>query len=96
MIRPPLNSVEVSSELIDALRTFSAEREVEHYGVRFTTSSFDFHGTCPQCGKRIKLRGFSAHPELADLFDAFFEWVNRPENAEVALRRQKALKEEVD
>jgi hypothetical protein len=83
--------VEISPELIDAIRTFPVERETEHCGRKFSVSSFDFYAACPQCGTRFKLRGFSGVTELEDVFDAVFEWMNNPLARAVADRRQAEI-----
>jgi len=57
---------------IDTIRTFPTSREVSHCGETFSVSPFDIYAPCPVCGKRIKVRSFSAHLETEDLFDAFF------------------------
>src|SRR5947207_3183708 len=87
-------SFEVSEELLEAIRTFPVQREVEHCGDRFTAGPFDFYVDCPRCGVRIKVRSFSAGGEIEDVFDAVFEWMNRPMALDEARRRQMALKEE--
>jgi hypothetical protein len=46
---------------------------------------------CPRCGVRIKVRSFSAIPEIEDVFDAVFEWMNQEGAREVAERRQATL-----
>jgi hypothetical protein len=83
---------EISEELLEAIRTFPMQREVEHCGVRMTVAPFDFYADCPQCGARIKGRSFSANGEIEDVFDAVFEWMNRPLAQEAASRRQTAIK----
>ncbi len=88
--------VDVPYDLIEAIRAFPREREVEHCGVKFTVSPFDFYATCPQCGCQIKLRSFSAHYEMEDVFDAVFELMNHAGAEELARRRQQALEEEAD
>lgn len=88
--------IDVPSDLIEALRTFPREREIEHCGARFVASPFDFYATCPHCGTRIKLRSFSAVNEIEDVFDAVFEWMNQPGAAELARRRQQVIEEDRD
>src|SRR2546430_129183 len=88
--------VDVSSSLIDAIRSFPLEREVEHCGSKFVVSAFDIYATCPRCGNRIKLRSFSAVPELEDVFDAVFEWLLQPGARELAKRRQQAIEADQD
>lgn len=85
------SQVDVPSDLIEVLRTFPHEREVEHCGAKIVSSPFDFYATCPHCGARIKLRAFSAGYEIEDIFDAVFEWMNQPGAAELARRRQQAI-----
>ncbi len=87
-------NVEISEELLEAIRSFPPQREVEHCGSRIVTSNFDFYADCPQCGSRIKVRSFSATGEVEDVFDAVFEWMNQPTAQDAARRRQAALEEE--
>jgi hypothetical protein len=70
-------------------------REIEHCGAPITAEPFDFYVACPHCGSRIKVRSFSAIPELEDVFDAVFGWMNRAEARGVAERRQAALAAEL-
>jgi hypothetical protein len=84
-------SVDVPSSLIDAIRSFPQEREVEHCGSKFVVSPFDIYATCPRCGTRLKVRSFSAVAEIEDLFDAVFEWLLQPGAKELAKRRQQAI-----
>jgi hypothetical protein len=86
--------VDISDNLIEAVRSFPTEKHVDHCGTEFTVSPVDLYATCPQCGTRIKLRAFSAHPELADLFDAFFEWLNQPSAETLSKGRRDELREE--
>ena len=86
--------VRVPEELIEAIRTFPVQPEVEHCGSRFTASPFDFSVDCPRCGVRIKVRSFSAGGEIDGFFDAVFEWMNRPLAQDEARRRQTALKDD--
>ena len=87
-------NVEISEDLLEAIRSFPPQREVEHCGSRIVISPFDFYANCPQCGSRIKVRSFSATGEVDDVFDVVFEWMNRPTAQDVARRRQAALEEE--
>ena len=61
----------------DAIRAFPARREVTHCGVGFTASPFAIYATCPACLARVKLRAYSAAPEIEDVFDAVFEWMTQ-------------------
>ena len=88
------DKVGVPDNLVEAIRTFPLEREVEHCGNRWTVSPFEFYANCPHCGLRIKLRGFSAVDELEDVFDAVFEWLRRPGAAALVSQRQKDLETE--
>jgi hypothetical protein len=80
----------ITQDLLEAIRTFPAEREVEHCGVRFKTSPFEFYAECPRCGTRMKVRSFSGTGEIEDVFDAVFEWMNQP-GAEAAAGRRRAM-----
>jgi hypothetical protein len=80
-------TIELSSELIDLIRDFPVQREVEHCGQRFLVPSLDIYARCPRCGAQIKLRSFSAATELEDVFDAFVEWAQREGSADVVRRR---------
>lgn len=88
--------VEVSPELIEAIRSFPVERETEHCGRTFTVSSFDFYATCPQCGTRFKVRSFSGGGELEDVFDAVFEWMHDPAAGAIADRRRAEIAADED
>jgi hypothetical protein len=83
--------VDVPSSLIDAIRSFPLEREVEHCGSKFVVSPFDIYATCPRCSSRLKLRSFSAVPEIEDVFDAVFEWMLQPGARELVNPRQQDI-----
>lgn len=87
---------EVSPELLDAIESFPVSRDVEHCGTRFAISPFDLYAVCPTCSSRIKVRSFGAVPELEDLFDAFFTWMNRPGASALAQNRMQSLAEQDD
>ncbi len=87
-------ALEISTDLIEAIRAFPVRRETEHCGTRIATDPFDFYVQCPRCGARIKVRSFTAVPEIEDVFDAVFEWMNQAGAAEAAKRRQAALSAE--
>ena len=89
-------AVEISADLLEAIRSFPIQREVEHCSVRFSISPLDIYAECPQCGVRLKVRAYEAAGEIDDIFDAVCEWLNQPGAQQVAQRRQKALKEEGD
>jgi hypothetical protein len=81
----------LARDLIDAIRAFPVRREVEHCGARITVDSLDFYANCTHCGVRIKVRSFAAIPEIEDVFDAVFEWMNREGAQEFADHRRAAL-----
>jgi transcription elongation factor Elf1 len=88
--------LEIPPGLLEAIRSFPVQCEVEHCGVRITVPPFDIYAECRQCGRRIKVRSFSAAAEIEDVFDAVFEWMNQPMAQEMAQRRQEALAQETD
>ena len=90
--KPP--DVEISPEVIEVVDSFPTVREVTHCGQSFEVSPFDMYTSCPSCGARIKLRGFSAAPEVEDLFDAFFRWLKKPQAAVVTAERQTELNDD--
>jgi len=85
-------SIDVPTTLIDAIRSFSPERVVEHCGTRWTVAAFEFYSDCPRCGARLKLRSFSACAEIEDVFDAVFEWMNQPGADILVQQRRDSLK----
>ena len=85
---------EVAPDLLDAIRSLPVARDVEHCGVRFEVSPFAIYATCPRCGERVKVRAFSAGAEVEDVFDAVFEWMNRPGAAQVAESRRTLIAED--
>jgi hypothetical protein len=86
-------SVDVPSDLIDAIRTFPTERVVQHCGAAWSVSPFDIYTRCPQCGVQIKLRSFSAGAETEDVFDAVFEWMNQSGADALVQSRRNAIRE---
>lgn len=83
--------MEISENLLDAIRSFPVRREIEHCGARILVEPFEFYAECPRCAARIKVRSFSASNELEDVFDAVFEWMNQPNAQEIAARRRTAI-----
>lgn len=81
---------DVSPVLLEAIASFPVRRDVRHCGVAFTTGPFAVYATCPVCGTRFKIRSFSAHTELEDVFDAVFTWMLQP-GAEEAVKEQLAV-----
>ena len=87
--------LEIPPKIIDAIRSFPLVREVEHCGHKFLAASpFDIYAICPHCSARIKIRSFSAGDEIEDVFDAFFEWLNRPGADAIARRRQETIEDD--
>ncbi|MEX0703093.1 MAG: hypothetical protein WD069_13440 [Planctomycetales bacterium] len=86
----------ISEDLLEAIRSFPVEREVEHCGTRIKVSPFEFYVDCPHCGSRLKLRSFSAIPEIEDVFDAVFEWLGDPEARRSAEHRRQAIEADRD
>jgi hypothetical protein len=86
----------IAPELIDVIKAFPHRREVRHCGATFTVSPFDVYATCPHCGQRLKVRSFAAATELEDVFDAVFAWMLRGDGAELARRRQEAIRDDPD
>jgi hypothetical protein len=84
-------AIDVSPELLEAVESFPTAREVTHCGSAFSVSPLDIYATCPTCGTRLKVRAFSAGPDLEDLFDAFLTWLNDPAAARIAAQRQREI-----
>jgi hypothetical protein len=84
-------AIDVTPELLEAIAHLPVGRTVLHCGQSFTVSSFDVYATCPHCGNRLKLRSFAAVPELEDVFDAVFAWMNQPGAAEVVEQRRREI-----
>jgi hypothetical protein len=61
-----------------------------------TVLPFDLYAECPPCGTRIKMRTLSGADQIEDVFDAVFEWMNRPNAREAVERRLEVLAEESD
>lgn len=88
--------IEVSDELLQAIRSLPLKREIEHCGQRIAVSPFDIYATCPKCGSQLKARSFSGASEVEDLFDAVFEWMNQPGAAELVRKRQEVIEKDKD
>ena len=84
-------AVEIPPDVIEAIHSLPARREVEHCGSTFAVSPFDIYAVCPRCGTRIKLRALAAVTEIEDLFDAVFEWMITPAGREAAERRLQEI-----
>ena|SRR5438132_6426725 len=88
--------VDVPSSVIETIRSFPLERVVEHCGSKSVVSPFDIYVSCPRCGGQVKLRSFSAVPEVEDVFDAVFEWMLQPGAMALVRRRQQAIEADRD
>ena len=86
--------VAVSAELLESIRNFPLQREAEHCGVPVKANPFAIYAECQVCRKRIKLRAFSGNPEIEDVFDAVFEWMNQSGARVLAEERQAVLRDE--
>lgn len=87
---------EIGSGLLDAIASFPITRTVTHCEAVIQLSPFVFYAACPVCGDRLKVRSFAAVPEVEDVFDAVFAWMNQPGAAEIARRRQQAIADDAD
>ena len=83
--------VEIDSALLEALRGFPRSRSVVHCGATINASPFAIYVSCPTCGARLKVRSFAGVPEIEDVFDAVFEWMNDPQGREHAEQRRKEI-----
>ena len=86
--------VEVHAELLDAIASFPVVRTVHHCGNTFGVSPFAVYAVCPDCRARLKVRSFAGVPELEDVFDAVFAWMNRPGAARAADERRREMAED--
>jgi hypothetical protein len=86
----------ISSDLIEAIKSLPHHREVRHCGRTFVVSQLDIYAKCPECGESLKLRSFSAAPELEDVFDAVLTWMLRDDSSELVRRRQQALRDDLE
>ena len=78
-------------DIVDAIESFPVQRTVSHCGRSFTVSPFAIYAACPSCGTRLKVRSFASAPELEDVFDAVFTWMNQPGAAAAVEARRKEL-----
>ena len=95
---PLTKSVEqvISPDLIDAVESFSLQRDVRHCGEVFQVSPFSIYAACPVCNARIKVRAFSGTTELEDVFDAVFTWMSQPGARELVQQRQHEIAANAD
>ena len=93
---PALKSLDIpiSESLLEAIRFMPVQREVSHCGQSWGESPLTIYANCPQCGQRIKLRAFAAQPEIEDVFDAVFVWLNQPGSQKLANSRILELEED--
>ena len=89
-------TVDIPAGLLEAIRSFPVKREIQHCGHTIGVSPFDFYAECSQCHTRIKIRSFAGSPEMEDIFDAVFAWMNQPGAEEIVHRRQQAIKDDED
>lgn len=85
------SSLAVTSDLLDAIRAFPTQREVEHCGTKFAVSPLAFYAACPRCGVRVKVRSYSGISEIEDVFDAVLEWMGQPKARDHVQRRQEEI-----
>jgi hypothetical protein len=83
--------VDIPQALLDAVATLPLSRETMHCGRAFTVSPFDIYATCPVCKTQFKVRSFAAVPEIEDVFDAVFAWMNQPGAAELVQKRRQEI-----
>lgn len=86
-------NLEISHDLLEAINSFPLTREVTHCGNTFEAPPFDIYVVCPLCQVKIKVRDFSTHVEVEDIFDAIFYWMMQPGAVAVVKARQDAIKE---
>jgi hypothetical protein len=87
---------DVPPGLLDAIASLPVRRDVRHCGTTFPAGPLDLYATCPVCGTRLKVRGFSGNPEVEDVFDAVLTWLLQPGAAAAARERQAALAADAD
>ena len=81
----------VTQDLLEAIVSLPTQREVQHCGETFAVFPFAIYAECPACKARFKVRSFAAAPEIEDVFDAVFTWMNQPGAAEIAQQRQQEI-----
>lgn len=84
--------LDISFELIEAIRTFPMSQEVTHCGKVFQAPPFDIYVVCPVCEVEIKARKFSSYVEIEDVFDAVFEWMMQPNALAIVKESQELMK----
>src|SRR5947209_6205095 len=91
-----VQDIDIPWALIEAIKAFPVQREVEHCGKTFAVAPFEFYVQCPECGTRIKVRSCSGVTEIEEVFDAVFQWMNGPGACELARRRQQVIQDDQD
>jgi hypothetical protein len=89
-------TIGVPREMIDMIRDFPVARDVEHCGQKVSVSALDIYAECPRCGEQLKVRSYSAVPEIEDVFDAVLEWMQQRGAKQVVHRRQALLDADSD
>jgi hypothetical protein len=95
-IQPPVLTSEAIAILIEEIEHLHSEREVSHCSQSFQVSPFAIYATCPSCQAKIKLRSFAAVPEIEDVFDAVFRWMNQPGASDHAQQRIQEIAEDTE
>ena len=96
MMKTQAKTIDASHDLITAIQSFPLVRELEHCGQSFAVSPFAIYATCPHCGTELKVRGFSSHAEVEDVFDAVFEWLTKPQATKLLRQRQREIEADRD
>jgi hypothetical protein len=86
--------VEVSADLLEALRAFPHVRTVKHCDSTMEVSPLALYAVCPACRQRVKLRSFSGAPEIEDVIDAVLEWLADPAARAYAEQRRQEIEED--
>jgi hypothetical protein len=88
--------IPLTHDLVEAIGSFPVQRDVFHSGTTFQVSPLDIYTSCPVCKTRIKVRSFSASPEMEDVLDAVIAWMLQPGAEEVVRRRQAEMAADAD
>jgi len=85
--------VDVSWELIEAVKSWPRQKKTEHCENVLMLDPFAVDTTCPTCGKTLKLRHLSDRAEIPDVFDAVFKWIVMHDADSVAEQRVEDIRE---
>ncbi len=96
MMKTQVMTIDVPHDLVTAIQSFPLVRELEHCGQCFAVSPFAIYATCPHCGTELKVRGFSSHADVEDVFDAVFDWLTQPHATELLRQRQREIEADRD